>query len=183
MKNVVGSEIWKKINGEHDINPPARQGFGLASANDNIFVFGGSIPQFEIKDEMEDSSLCIGQCFLNDLYQFWISTHLWQNLSDIPFAPSKRRGFGFASCLGKLFVFGGFYDYGEELGYLNDYHEFDPVSLAWFDLSEITSGNTPQVRENPGFISFGEKLYLFGGYNYISGSCGSFSGNIAVIIT
>jgi hypothetical protein len=161
--------IWRKINDEYDLNPPARQGSGLAYANDNIFVFGGSIPLFEIKDNMEDSFLCSGQCFLNDFYQFSIPTQMWINLSDIPFAPSKRRNFGFASCLGKLFVFGGFYNFGGDLGYLNDIHMFDPESLEWLDFSEKLSGKIPQIRENPGFVSSGDKMYLFGGYNDISG--------------
>jgi hypothetical protein len=48
---------------------------------------------------------------------------------------------------------------------------FDPVELAWSDVSERTSGVAPSPRSDFGFALAGNKLYVHGGYNPIGNVC------------
>eukprot|EP00961_Rhodomonas_salina_P225082 3043130-Rhodomonas_salina.3 len=47
----------------------------------------------------------------------------------------------------------------------NDLHTFDPESRSWTDLSSLTTGPTPQARQELGMVSCQGKLYVFGGWS------------------
>jgi hypothetical protein len=48
---------------------------------------------------------------------------------------------------------------------------FNPVELAWSDVSNRTSGGTPSPRSDFGFALAGNKLYVHGGYNPSGDAC------------
>jgi hypothetical protein len=48
---------------------------------------------------------------------------------------------------------------------LNDLHVYDPVAMAWIDLSIGLSSTSPSPRRDHGFASAGGKLYVYGGAN------------------
>jgi hypothetical protein len=52
--------------------------------------------------------------------------------------------------------------------YLNDLHQFDPVSAAWTDLSAVTTTDVPPPypRFGAGLAAVGGMLYVFGGEGY-----------------
>jgi hypothetical protein len=49
---------------------------------------------------------------------------------------------------------------------------FDPVKLAWSDISDKISGVAPPPRRGQGFASAGGKLFVHGGYNPSGNGCG-----------
>ena len=54
-------------------------------------------------------------------------------------------------------------------GMLGDLHVYDPVAMAWTDLSAAASGTLPSPRAGHGFTAAGGKLYLHGGEDYGNG--------------
>ncbi len=50
-------------------------------------------------------------------------------------------------------------------GVLNDFFAFNPVDMAWTNLSGLVSGTPPSPRHNFGFASAGGKIFVFGGEN------------------
>ena len=48
---------------------------------------------------------------------------------------------------------------------LGDLHVYDPVAMAWTDMSAAVSGTPPSPRYNHGFTSTGGRLYVHGGVN------------------
>jgi len=91
----------------------------------------------------------------------------WTNLSNaVSGTPPAARSFhGLTSANGMLYVHGGVDVDGNVL---SDLHAFDPIAVAWTDLTEGVHGIPPQARVSHGFASAGGKLYVHGGYNCIS---------------
>jgi hypothetical protein len=56
--------------------------------------------------------------------------------------------------------------------FLSSMSVFDPVELAWRDVSNKTSGVSPSPRSDFGFALAGNKLYVHGGYNPSGDPCG-----------
>ena len=96
-------------------------------------------------------------------------TMAWTDLSDaasgVP--PTARYNHGFTSVGGKLYVHGGLDAYDDVLG---DLHSFDPVAMAWTDLSASVNGTAPTARFRHGFTSAEGKLYVHGGQGAWDGS-------------
>ena len=55
-------------------------------------------------------------------------------------------------------------------GLLNDLHAYDPVAMAWTDLSTAISGEPPSPRWNLGFAAAGGRLYAHGGCSQLTGT-------------
>ena len=53
---------------------------------------------------------------------------------------------------------------------LNDLHVFDPVEMAWTDLSSSVAGTPPSARAFHGFASVAGMLYVHDGEDY-NGNC------------
>ena len=129
--------------------PSPRYNHGFASAINKLFIFGG------------DS---YGR--VNDLFMLDPSTNTWSDLtySAIGTRPSPRFVHGFASANSKLFVFGGWSDYGQQVGQtLNDLYMLDPSTNTWSDLTYSAIGPRPPPRWGHGFASANNKLFVFGG--------------------
>ena len=129
--------------------PSPRYNHGFASAINKLFIFGG------------DS---YGR--VNDLFMLDPSTNTWSDLtySAIGTRPSPRFVHGFASANSKLFVFGGWSDYGQQVGQtLNDLYMLDPSTNTWSDLTYSAIGPRPPPRWGHGFASADNKLFVFGG--------------------
>ena len=56
---------------------------------------------------------------------------------------------------------------------LGDLHVYDPVAMAWTDLSAAASGTPPSPRYGHGFTAAGDKLYVHGGVGHSGGARGS----------
>jgi hypothetical protein len=51
-----------------------------------------------------------------------------------------------------------------------DLHVYDPVKATWMNISGPASGTLPYGRDNHGFASAGEKLYVMGGQSIFEGN-------------
>jgi hypothetical protein len=59
-------------------------------------------------------------------------------------------------------------------GNRNDLFRFDPMALAWTDLTASVLGSLPSPRDGHGFTAAGDALYLFGGiFGGTTGRCHS----------
>ena len=105
------------------------------------------------------------------------STNTWSDLTNIASGPrpSARTGHGFASADNKLFVFGGWSDYGQQVGQtLNDLYMLDPSTNTWSDLTYSAIGPRPPPRWSLGLASANSKLFLFGGASNIGNTNDTF---------
>ena len=86
----------------------------------------------------------------------------WTNLSDAASGtpPAARSFHGFTSANGTLYVHGG-EDVDGHL--LSDLYAFDPIAVAWKDLSAPSGGNAPTARSSHCFTSANGTLYVHGG--------------------
>ena len=82
--------------------------------------------------------------------------------------PTARSYHGFTSAdgtvPGTLYVHGGQDENGTAL---SDLHVYDPVAQAWTDLSSPASGTPPTARSFHGFTSAGDRLYVYGGLDWM----------------
>ena len=62
---------------------------------------------------------------------------------------------------------------------LADLFLYDPATLAWTDLSALSSGDPPSPRAGHGFASAGGKLYVHGG---IDGSGEAGAGTVGFLL-
>ena len=78
--------------------------------------------------------------------------------------PPPRTGHGFTAAGGRLYVHGG---WDANYNPLRDLHAYDPVAMAWTNLSAPRPGNgtAPTARGNHGFTSVDGKLYVHGGWD------------------
>ena len=138
----VWTDLSKPVAGTA---PTARYGHGFTSANGKLYVHGGG---------------SFSHVF-DDLHGFDPIAKVWTNLSKTPSAsPTGRQLHGFESAGGKLYVHGGSDVDG---GYLGDLHSFDPVAVAWTDLTAAVNGIAPSAREDHGFTLADGKLYVHAG--------------------
>ena len=54
--------------------------------------------------------------------------------------------------------------------FLSDMHVYNPVAMAWMDLSSPRSGDPPSARFGHGFTSAGGLLYVHGGVSQYLGT-------------
>jgi len=99
---------------------------------------------------------------MNDLYVLDPASMDWTNLSNaVSGTPPAARAFhGLTSANGMLYVHGGVDVDGNVL---SDLHAFDPIAVAWTDLSAQVNGTVPTARCWHGFTSADGKLYVHGG--------------------
>ena len=146
---VAWTDLSASVNGTV---PTARDSHGFTSADGKLHVHGGQGP-------LGASEYPI----LGDLHAFDPITKVWTGLSaaasGIP--PTARFSHGFTSVEGKLYLHGGVDANGNALG---DLHAFDPVAVAWTDLSDAALGTLPTARYSHGFTSARGKLYVHGGF-------------------
>ena len=75
--------------------------------------------------------------------------------------PPPRTGHGFTAAGGRLYVHGG---WDANYNPLRDLHAYDPVAMAWTNLSSNVSGIAPSPRYGHGFKAAGAQLYVHGGF-------------------
>jgi N-acetylneuraminic acid mutarotase len=154
------AKVWTNLAvGVQGPLPTARLWHGFTSANNILYIHGGSS--------------CYGICPLGDFLSFDTTTMFWIDLAYAASgtAPTARAAHGFTSAGGKLYVHGGQNKHYESLG---DLHRYDPVGKVWTDLSAAAGGTTPAARSNHGFTSAYGTLYVHGG----SDSYGDFLGDL-----
>ena len=101
---------------------------------------------------------------LGDLLVYDPVAMAWTDLSAAASgtAPSPRCFHGFTAAQGRLYVHGGWDANGNPL---RDLHAYDPVAMAWTNLSAPGNGTAPTARGNHGFTSVDGKLYVHGGWD------------------
>ncbi len=67
--------------------------------------------------------------------------------------------------------------------YLLGLFVFDPVKLAWSDISINTKGVAPSARKDFGFASAGGKLFVHGGYSPLGNVFDLGSNTLSFIVT
>ena len=101
---------------------------------------------------------------LGDLQVYDPVAMAWTDLSAAASgtAPSPRFFHCFTAAQGRLYVHGG-WDVNNNP--LRDLHVYDPVAMAWSDLSGPGNGTAPTARASHGFTSVDGKLYVYAGWD------------------
>jgi hypothetical protein len=101
-------------------------------------------------------------------FRMWqSSTQTWKDLTNRVFglAPSLRLDAGFAMASDNFFLYGGSDANGNLIPASDSFYSFDPArSFSWSKLDFPVSEASPMLRKSFGFVSSGNKLYLFGGH-------------------
>ena len=143
---------WTNLSAPTNGTAPTARGYhGFTSVDGKLYVCAG----------------WDGQQDLGDLYSFDLVSKVWTNLTDgvLGSPPEARDSHGFTSAGGKIYVHGGGH-YDVNSGWTNlfgDLYKYDPVSMAWTNLSSNASGTRPCPRYGHGFMAAGGRLYVHGG--------------------
>lgn len=145
----ISTNAWTEYN-TIGTRPSLRVYHSLSFIGDNkLILFGG----FD------------GNNYLNDTWEYDISTHTWTEYNTIGIKPIARSDHSIAYVgNGKLIMYGGRYLSGEgKYYYLQDTWEYDISTHTWMEYNE--EGNNPFSRASHSisYIS-DDRLILFGGY-------------------
>lgn len=99
----------------------------------------------------------------SDLWRLDLATWEWDELKSKK-GPTARSGHRMVAHKGRLIMFGGYYDTGDEPRYYKDLWQFDVDALAWSPLGNM-SEKWPPARSGFQFAMHGEELILQGGYS------------------
>ncbi|XP_023531128.1 RING finger protein B isoform X1 [Cucurbita pepo subsp. pepo] len=138
--------ICPSLRGE---GPEAREGHSSTLVGKRLFVFGGCGKSISNNDEV----------YYNDLYILNTETFVWKRATTSGTPPSPRDSHTCSSWNNKVIVIGGedAHDY-----YLSDVHILDTDTLVWTELN--TSGQLLTPRAGHTTITFGKRLFVFGGF-------------------
>eukprot|EP00292_Cryptomonas_paramecium_P002656 CAMPEP_0113679356 /NCGR_PEP_ID=MMETSP0038_2-20120614/10580_1 /TAXON_ID=2898 /ORGANISM="Cryptomonas paramecium" /LENGTH=2825 /DNA_ID=CAMNT_0000597341 /DNA_START=49 /DNA_END=8526 /DNA_ORIENTATION=- /assembly_acc=CAM_ASM_000170 len=142
---------WSQVAIQGSLTPSPRSNFGLASAANALYLFGGLGP---------------GGVLLNDLFRYDSFNFQWSSL-DPKSPPSRRADFGFTVAGPDVYVFGG---YGESGALFNDLQRFDVAMGTWIAVSNTASGVAPIARSSVGLVAIASRLFVYGGSS-LGGAC------------
>lgn len=98
------------------------------------------------------------------MWRLDLSTWKWEDLS-VKGGPTARSGHRMLCHRNKIWLFGGYYDTGEELPkYYRDLWSFDPSALKWESVGDM-SARWPAARSGFQWVSHNDLLVLHGGYS------------------
>ncbi|ELR16677.1 BTB/POZ domain containing protein [Acanthamoeba castellanii str. Neff] len=154
--------VWRKLGGGEDAEakdedgdqddlhyPKGRHFHSAVVHNGSMYVFGGKSNGY-----MDDL-----QCFHFDS-GVWTAIKASAKKQGSP--PSKRYGHVAAVYNERMYIFGGYDDFGLKC---NDLHEFDFKSREWHRIEQM--GTAPERYHMTAVVRQGS-LYLFGGYPGLS---------------
>ena len=122
------------------------------------------LPQVRVRSP--DCRVAAGPGYLRDTWSFDPSTAAWTSVGS---STGTRPGFGgywkLAAAKGgdgrsRLYLHDGW-------GRHDPLWSFDPQTLVWTEIT-VTVGVRPEGRRSHGWTGVGSKLYLFGGYDYLT---------------
>ncbi|KAL0209637.1 hypothetical protein RCL1_008475 [Eukaryota sp. TZLM3-RCL] len=142
MSIKASSGPWKRIPAGIT-SPCERFGHVSISVSQFLFVFGGIARRNEYK---------------SDSYIFDSSSAQWVIVENLPVTPEPRYRSAGASVGMVAYIFGGMSSKHREL---NDLWAFDMTRHSWRKITP--SGSSPSPRYGHTLVSYGSKLYLFGG--------------------
>ncbi len=149
----VVEDSWTTL----DPMPTARSGLGVAVVNGKIYAIGG----------WNGGG---GAVAVNEEYDPVTNTWITKTPMSVP-----RRTFGIAVYQNKIYVIGGASGTDPNTGsdILCSFNEvYDPLTDTW-----STNGSLPTPRRGLDAIVVDDKIYLIGGYRYISGRIQEFNTN------
>jgi len=148
----VRTRVWRKpeVTG---MKPGPRDGHSATVSDDAMYIFGG------FEDDTER--------FSQDVYRLCLKSMTWTHVLTHGMPP-VWRDFHSASCLNnRLYIFGGRSDRD---GPIHTRHEVYDNRLNYFDIERSTwvdtmARNPPIGRRSHSSFVYGDKVYIFGGYN------------------
>jgi len=157
MGGVWTNELWKLevMNNEwteiipNDRPPSGRGGHVAKVYKDSMYVFGGG--RYNDYDP--------------NVYRYDISENYWENITTTG-GPKFLLGACSVSIKNKWYIFGGFNNWD---GNQNNLWEFDFDTRKWA-LVETIGGYKPNGAYACGMDVIEDKIYLFGGRQYVSGA-------------
>ncbi|KAI8855053.1 hypothetical protein BC829DRAFT_438889 [Chytridium lagenaria] len=147
--NIEKNE-WRKITSPNSPGPRSSHQLTLAPSG-RAFLFGGEF-------------VSPNQTTFFHYKDFWsldLNTYAWRKL-EVGKKPSPRSGHRQILWKNYIFVFGGFYDTGHEVRYLNDLHVFDIQECKWQEL--VVPEPKPTKRSGFQLVLHNDTMVLYGGY-------------------
>jgi N-acetylneuraminic acid mutarotase len=154
LYNIKTNE-WKQVSSPN--TPPPRcshQAVVVNRAGGQLWIFGG-----------EFSSATQTQFYHHkDLWVLNLNNNSWEQI-DAKAGPSPRSGHRMVQCKNKLVLFGGYFDQGRGLPkYNNETWLFDLDTNKWQKLEPKTGDLLPSARSGLQMFSWGDNVYVYGGY-------------------
>ncbi|KAJ3103469.1 hypothetical protein HDU97_010052, partial [Phlyctochytrium planicorne] len=146
----IDKNEWRKITSPNTPGPRSSHQLILSPAGRG-YLFGGEF-------------VSPNQTTFFHYKDFWsldLTTYAWEKM-DVGKKPSPRSGHRQLLWKHLIFLFGGFYDSGNEVRYLNDLHVFDTIECKWTELTVAE----PKPTKRSGFqlVLHNDTMVLYGGY-------------------
>jgi N-acetylneuraminic acid mutarotase len=163
----VYSRRWECLPATSSKGFTARTGHTVVEHDGDVYLFGGT-------DQHRRQ---------NDLYRLDLASQSWIQIPAKGCVPSRRSGAVGCVMHGKMYLFGG-YD-GREGNYFNDLYEFNFETTTWRRIYARGRSNSvdedeqpvhrgqaewptePSPRTDHVLVSYGDSLYVFGGFDGI----------------
>lgn len=143
-------ERWTHVESK---GPHPRSACAAAVHKKCLYIFGG---EFTSPNQEKFRHF-------RDLWRLDMATWEWDELP-CKGGPSARSGHRMVCHRGALYVFGGYYDTGDDVPkYYNDLWRFDLDDLRWAPLGDMRD-RWPAPRSGYQFALHGDRLVLHGGY-------------------
>lgn len=136
--------VWTKVVGEGEL-PPNRFGHTTVVYDDSLFCFGG----------------WNGHYTMDDIFQYSFRTNIWYEIKRVKGEkPLSRYRHSAVLCNNKMYIFGGVDTHQQRF---DDMFSFDIDKRFW--VREAVSGTVPKARTFHRAVSFGNIMYLLGGFD------------------
>ena len=155
----VEKEEWRRYTSP--TSPPPRGSHQAVVYKDGMYVFGG---EFASPNQNQFHHF-------RDLWHLHLPTMRWERL-ETRGGPSARSGHRMTVWKNNIVLFGGFFDNLRETKYFNDLWLFSFDTYQWTEAARDPSGICPSPRSGFQMVTYGDSVFLYGGYSKIVGSGG-----------
>ena len=155
FKYTIEKGRWEALTLPH--GPKPRSGHQAVLLNKCLWVFGGeytSPNQEKFKH-------------FRDLWRLDLEALEWDQIT-VKGGPSARSGHRMAVYGGRIVLFGGYFDTGDDMKYYGDLWTFDTGSMKWASHGH-PSQLAPAPRSACQMVVDKDALYLYGGYAKVKG--------------
>ncbi|CAG8638173.1 8495_t:CDS:2 [Funneliformis caledonium] len=168
--NIIWLIIQRLIEVNCEIKPQRRIHHSATYINNKLYILGGQDIDETDVDGVDNKTLILygGRSFqtnvnMNLVYMFDTESESWKTTAEN--YTHKRSLSGLINSNGKMYLFGGRFDYGR---IVNDILIFDTVNTSW---RNVTDSSAPAPRINYGAVLLPNQTIIYlGGMNANNGS-------------
>lgn len=164
----LASNAWNQLDTTVSPSPRSAHQAVILPNKKELLMFGG-----EFGTSKETKFL-----HFSDTWIFNFENYSWRALKS-KIHPSSRSGHRMVTIGDYVFLFGGFFDTGDQSRYLDDLWIFDPKELCWIKVDWMNEYESrPSARSGFSLLPHPKGAILYGGYAQVREKNGSIRGQV-----